>query len=957
MRDLSRDSIIIFATNIPVITYALVSSMSATIGILWLVTSIGLISHQHRVTPKYERFHPRFESLCKDVEPYLGDLTGERKTQFAYEQYLTLHEKDRILNRTDSLRSDMNKQITTLEKILLVGKTREYRINFKRWLAEIESLVNNYQQYNQDFVERQLDAEIECLDVIGGEEFSLDLDQRRAVIRNDTYNKIIASAGSGKTSVVVARIAYLINNRDIDPKRILAFSYTKKASSEIERRLEDIGIDNVTVQTIHAFGYSVIDSPGSTLNVVDTNDIKNFVREQIQEQSNAKERTFSEHYREFLSWFKSNEPSEVEFDDKEAYLKARQESQYTTIDGKEVASKDEKIIGDYLYRNNISYKYEYHVKWADTSSNKNKYNVDFYLPDGDVYIEHWGIDESGEVADWFTQSTQEYQEKIQWARDQFSKNDERLVETYHFEYTAGNLKRALRARLSDHDIEFDRRGYQELVEAVFEDKDQEQFIIDQFQKFITNAKTFKIYPQEIENNINTDDSKHYHFNKCGIFLLKQYQIYLTEYNLVDFSDLLYDAISKIERNQDMFLQEYDHVLVDEFQDIGAGQRQLIDALTGPSSNPEIGDVRLCAVGDDWQSIYSFQGAVMDFFVDFEDYYGPNAKTTLKNNYRNPRTVVDASIHTIGKNTKQVDKNVIVQSGIDTIPRIHRLHSNNWYGYISVTATRVADLCVGYLTETEASPEDIMILCRYNKAVPILAKIRKTLRERGIPYNSSEEIQYMPEKGKRHPSVDSTTGEGVSVYSIHQSKGREADHVIFAHVATGLLGFPHEDEGRDLLDLVREIDSQDIEEERRLFYVGITRSGGTLDILTRTGHVSTFIEEIEDYCSEAHRRSVLELERPTSITIDVRITQLFNTSHQSMKQSGIIESNGDSIRFVTWSRHDPPTVTEGEWYTFEHVRLRDFQDEPQLQYTNSSIIKHLPHKLGKFCPAPVEHLFD
>ena len=429
MRDLSRDSIIIFATNIPVITYALVSSMSATIGILWLVTSIGLISHQHRVTPKYERFHPRFESLCKDVEPYLGDLTGERKTQFAYEQYLTLHEKDRILNRTDSLRSDMNKQITTLEKILLVGKTREYRINFKRWLAEIESLVNNYQQYNQDFVERQLDAEIECLDVIGGEEFSLDLDQRRAVIRNDTYNKIIASAGSGKTSVVVARIAYLINNRDIDPKRILAFSYTKKASSEIERRLEDIGIDNVTVQTIHAFGYSVIDSPGSTLNVVDTNDIKNFVREQIQEQSNAKERTFSEHYREFLSWFKSNEPSEVEFDDKEAYLKARQESQYTTIDGKEVASKDEKIIGDYLYRNNISYKYEYHVKWADTSSNKNKYNVDFYLPDGDVYIEHWGIDESGEVADWFTQSTQEYQEKIQWARDQFSNNYESLVET------------------------------------------------------------------------------------------------------------------------------------------------------------------------------------------------------------------------------------------------------------------------------------------------------------------------------------------------------------------------------------------------------------------------------------------------------------------------------------------------------------------------------------------------
>jgi len=956
MWNLSRFSLIILTTNIPVIAYTTNSSVSTANAVFWLAISIGLVVYSRKQRTEYENLHHKFNSFAKDIKPYLGDVTANGKNSPAYKQYLTFYERRRLLHKKESLQAELDKvdsKIPVIGRIFVFVNPGSCRNYYTTLLTKVNWLINNWQQYNKEFVERQLDRDIESLDLIGGEDYSLDPAQRRAVVRNDTYNKIIASAGAGKTSVLVAKVSYLINNRGIDPQRILVFSYTNKACDEIRCRLDDLGIHNVTVQTIHSFGYSVTCPTGSALDLMDINDIENFVNQQIRDQSQTEHGAFWEHYSEFLSWINSDDPTEAEFADKEAYLEARQDSWYTTLDGKQVASKDEKMIADFLFRNGITYEYESYAGWADTSSGKNKYNVDFYLPDDEVYVEHWGIDKSGEVADWFTQSTEEYHKKIYWARKQFSDYDESLVETYHFEYNSGNLKRALRGRLSDCGVEFDRLGYQDLVEKVFEDNNQEQWIVDQFQKYIVNAKTFEIYPQEIEAGLDIEHRRHYHFNKCGIFLLKKYQLYLTEHDLVDFPDLLYDALSEIKDKQQEYLTKYDHVFVDEFQDIGAGQRQLIDALTGPT-HPEIGDVKLSAVGDDWQSIYSFQGAVMDYFVDFEDYYGPNAKSVLKNNYRNPSTVVDASMHVIDQNSKKSDKIVNSQSGIDTTPRIHRLHSNNWYGYISLTATRAADLCVGYLNETESDPEDIMILCRYDDAIPILGKIRKTLRDRGIPH-TGKGIQYTPSETKKHPDVGSMTGDGVSVYSIHQSKGREANHVIFAHVATGPVGFPYENEGRDLLDLVRKTDSQDIEEERRLFYVGITRSGGTLDILTRSGSESIFIEEINDYCIEAKRESINQYDRPTSVTFEVRVKHLFETANNKMSQSGIIECSGDSVRFVTWARHDPPKVEEEEWYRFEHFRLREFRGELQLQYTNSSTIEHLPDKYGMFPPASVEQM--
>jgi len=139
----------------------------------------------------------------------------------------------------------------------------------------------------------------------------------------------------------------------------------------------------------------------------------------------------------------------------------------------EVKSRAEKRIADFLFTHQVDYRYEDIATWAETSEKKSSYEPDFYLPEYDIYLEHLGIDLAGEIAPWFSWSTEEYHEKIRWARDQFAATESMLIETYEFEHEAGNLDRLLRARLEHHGVELDRMEFEALVESAF-DYDQRE---------------------------------------------------------------------------------------------------------------------------------------------------------------------------------------------------------------------------------------------------------------------------------------------------------------------------------------------------------------------------------------------------------------------------------------------------------------------------------------------------
>jgi DNA helicase-4 len=210
----------------------------------------------------------------------------------------------------------------------------------------------------------------------------------------------------------------------------------------------------------------------------------------------------------------------------------------------------------------------------------------------------------------------------------------------------------------------------------------------------------------------------------------------------------------------------------------------------------------------------------------------------------------------------------------------------------------------------------MVLCRYDDAVSHLDAVRKRLHDRSIPYTSGNDQQ-----------------DGVTVCSVHQAKGREADHVIVTHASEDGMGFPATDRNSELLEPVREVDMNTLAEERRLFYVAITRSARTLDVITKSNQEdqSRFIDEIDQYVDTATNADRIVSLDPTENqnTLQARVAHLWDDTHVKKHQGGVLEDHTDSVKFVSWASTDPPTVEADTWYRFENISVNEYKGDPQV----------------------------
>lgn len=228
----------------------------------------------------------------------------------------------------------------------------------------------------------------------------------------------------------------------------------------------------------------------------------------------------------------------------------------------------------------------------------------------------------------------------------------------------------------------------------------------------------------------------------------------------------------------------------------------------------------------------------------------------------------------------------------------------------------------------------MVLCRFDGAVPYLDEIKSILRESGIPYNGKSDDYH----GK-NSDVDSS----VSVYSVYQSKGREAEHVILLHAAEGPFGFPPAGRENELLEPVKKVDGNTVAEERRAFYVAITRTEGTLDILTRNSQESRFLDEIEEFTETIDQAESIEPldEVGSEMTITAKVNHLFEDTHEKKHQEGYLKDQyGGSARFVSWKSTNPPTLAKGQWYRFNQVKVDQFNDRKELIIRPNSSIEQL-----------------
>ncbi len=272
-------------------------------------------------------------------------------------------------------------------------------------------------------------------------------------------------------------------------------------------------------------------------------------------------------------------------------------------------------------------------------------------------------------------------------------------------------------------------------------------------------------------------------------------------NEVDFESMIRDATATVRDRT--YLSPFRYILVDEFQDISVGRANLIKALCEQNVASQ-----LFAVGDDWQSIYRFAGSDISVMGRFDRYFGATARSDLSTTYRCNQELVDISGKFIAANPAQLSKRV----------RGTR-HRNEKAVYIGRPSKNITDLLHESLLriQREAKSANVLVLGRYQ-------------------HNRPENWVELEE------AFDSLT---LRYRTVHSAKGLESDYVVIVGLSAGMYGFPSEIEDDPLLDLVLAEKEPFVHaEERRLFYVALTRARHAVFLLAPEAKCSSFVEELE-----------------------------------------------------------------------------------------------------------------
>lgn len=739
------------------------------------------------------------------------------------DDYVTWVQRDQIKTKYSTVGGYFKNKTNYYKKEETVKKFNEIFQDFDNYIV----------RYNQNYVNTEKEKLKLYFDNIEGKK--LDEQQRTAVITDEYSNLIIAGAGSGKTLTILGKVKYLIEQKNISPENILLLSFTKKTVEELNERLKEIGL-SATANTFHKLGYDTIKKHHPTIPAV-TNEntlsriIKEYLQKDIFDNSEA-----LQSYIQYVACY-MNIPEEddnynslgekvdtekgIDFQtikSKCEPLNIVSKSSLDTIQGERVKSVEELIIANFLYLNGIEYDYEKPYPYGDVM-----YRPDFFLKDYSIYLEHFGVDEHNR-AKWLTPfNEQKYVEGMQIKRETHKAYNTKLLETYSYYNRDNVLLRKLREMLETENVSFKPRDPKIIYTKVSDNgKNFGKEIIKLIESFINLSKSRRLDYNSLKNLFSdkTKFKNNFMLERQQMFLqfvlpiLEKYDNTLKERNEVDFNDMINQATDSIKKNKSKYTYQY--IIIDEYQDISFSRFNLIKEIR------DLSDARLVCVGDDWQSIYRFAGSDISLFSSFDKYVGKYEQLLIEQTYRNSQTLIDISSKYIQKNSKQISKNPKSKKEPleDPIKFVHHKQED-----IEDTFINEIQLLVN-----KYGNKPILILGRHSFDINDLIK---------SPSNSK--IKYIESSGKLE--VRGFEGIDISFLTVHKSKGTESHNVIILNLRNHLLGFPNKMADDPILSLLLSDDEEyRFAEERRLFYVALTRTKNEV-VLLIPSDVSLFAEEL------------------------------------------------------------------------------------------------------------------
>lgn len=690
-----------------------------------------------------------------------------------------------------------------------------------KFINDFGAINKLVKQHNEGVITFLLDAHKDFFDHCL--KYPLDKQQRRSIVSEEDNCLVVSSAGSGKTSSIVGKVKYLTEIKGIAPERILLISYTNKAATELTERMATNGLKGYT---FHKLAIDIIgETTGTKPSIFDNTDsLFVDIYHKLLDKSSFKKSVveyFIDYQANEADWEqRKNGRREQLSEQKNVRLKAM----FPDMDGRAiyVRSEQEQKICFVLSSFGVKFRYEepYEHQLADEMHSQYRPDFSIYFKQEGVtkriYLEHFGVDEHGLVPAWFAkdkgityeEANQKYNDGITWKKAAHEKFGTQLLVTSSADFHYSDIRDKLRKLLDYAGVPIQEKTDEELYDLVLpKGSKQEKAFIRLVVTFVTLVKSScKSVKEVLQQAKNADDER-------SVFIIKHifqpvYERYvnaLSDSNQSDFTDAILQATEICRSSHPV---EYDYIIVDEFQDISVDRYNFLKVLR--EGNPP---AKLYCVGDDWQSIYRFSGSDMALFNQFPEYFGATEINKIETTYRFGEPLVSLSSNFIQRNKAQIQKN------------IHSF-SSEMRTELEFYAYDRRDYCntIGQLVAFIPSDKSIFLLGRYSFDDYYLSFMYQSIKE-----------------GNRFYYV--IGGRKIEFLTVHKSKGLEADYVILLQCNKDTYGFPSQVSDDPVLNYVlTKSDQFPYGEERRLFYVAITRAKIKTLILYDKRFPSVFVDE-------------------------------------------------------------------------------------------------------------------
>ena len=760
----------------------------------------------------YEQARERLSALNEGV---FIDIPSDLNNGFYGKVISATQEKDFI----NHYKAHFQEAYSLLKKLKAFNITSSETIS--KFINDFGAISKLVKQHNEGVITFLLDTHKDFFDHCL--KYPLDKQQRRSIVSEEDNCLVVSSAGSGKTSSIVGKVKYLTEIKGVAPERILLISYTNKAAAELTERMATNGLRGYTFHKL------AIDIIGKTTGIKpsicdNTDSLFVDIYHKLLDKSSFKKSIveyFIDYQTNEADWEqRKNERREQLSEQKNVQLKAM----LPDMDGRAiyVRSEQEKKICFVLSSLGVKFRYEepYEHQLADEMHSQYRPDFSIYFEQEGVtkriYLELFGVDEHGIVPTWFAkdkgityeEANQKYNDGITWKKAAHEKFGTQLLVTSSADFHYSDIRDKLRKLLDDAGVPIQEKTDEELYDLVLpKGSKQEKAFIRLVVTFVTLVKSScKSVKDVLKQAKNADDERSVFFIK-NIFqpVYERYINALSDSNKIDFTDAILQATEICRTSHPV---EYDYIIVDEFQDISVDRYNFLKVLR--EGNPP---AKLYCVGDDWQSIYRFSGSDMALFNQFPEYFGATEINKIETTYRFGEPLVSLSSNFIQRNKAQIQKN------------IHSF-SSEMRTELEFYAYDRRDYCntIGQLVASIPSDKSIFLLGRYSFDDYYLSFMYQSIKE-----------------GNRFYYV--IGGRKIEFLTVHKSKGLETDYVILLQCNKDTYGFPSQVSDAPVLNYVlTKSDQFPYGEERRLFYVAITRAKIKTLVLYDKRFPSVFVDE-------------------------------------------------------------------------------------------------------------------